>query len=264
MSGHMRAMVSTIALPPASLVILAMLGLAFTVLGSSPATGLLLAAIALVMLWLTSCNAIAVWLSRVLLPQFEALQPAVIEAQIRAKDVEAIVVLGAGIDVHCPEYGSVQLSYQSAARLRYGAMLSRFTALPLGFAGGLGWASVYAQGSSEAAVARLVAQADYGITLRWADEASRDTRGNAQEMASLLQRDSVRVIALVTHAWHMPRAKLAFEDVGLRVLPAPMGFIASQERRILEWFPSTHGLMASRQVLREWLALQVYLARRFS
>jgi hypothetical protein len=86
MSGHMRAMVSTIALPPASLVILAMLGLAFTVLGSSPATGLLLAAIALVMLWLTSCNAIAVWLSRVLLPQFEALQPAVIEAQIRAKD----------------------------------------------------------------------------------------------------------------------------------------------------------------------------------
>ncbi|HEX5286295.1 MAG TPA: ElyC/SanA/YdcF family protein [Polaromonas sp.] len=76
-------------------------------------------------------------------------------------------------------------------------------------------------------------------------------------LAPLLQRDGVQRIALVTDAWHMPHAVAAFERAGLTVTPAPTGFILPLERDLLEWLPFANGLLASREVLREWLALAV-------
>jgi uncharacterized SAM-binding protein YcdF (DUF218 family) len=55
----------------------------------------------------------------------------------------------------------------------------------------------------------------------------------------------------------MPRSQALFEKAGLQVLPAPMGFVLPSERPLLEWLPSARGLTASRQVLREWLALRL-------
>ncbi|MFM2210004.1 MAG: hypothetical protein RIQ96_1647, partial [Pseudomonadota bacterium] len=80
---------------------------------------------------------------------------------------------------------------------------------------------------------------------------------NAAQMAALLRRDGVRRIALVTDAWHMPRAQRAFEKAGFEVVPAPMGFALPRERALLEWMPSAQGLLVSRAVLREWLGLRV-------
>lgn len=261
-SAQARAVLAAVLLPPAGFMSLALIGLVcYASVGVG--SGLWLSVAALASLWLTSCNGVAVWLSRAALPQFQALQPGTWEEQLVAQAVEAVIMLGAGVDVHSPEYGAVQLSHQSSARLKYGAMLSRAAALPLGFAGGIGWTSIHAQGCHEAAAARVAALSEYGFLPRWAEEASRDTRGDAEEMAPHLMRDSVRCIALVTHVWQMPRAKLAFEEISLRVVPAPMGFIGCHEIRALEWFPSAHGLRESRLVLREWLALQVFFLRRY-
>jgi uncharacterized SAM-binding protein YcdF (DUF218 family) len=126
--------------------------------------------------------------------------------------------------------------------------------LPIAFSGGLGWAASAVQQESEADVAGRVARQDHSVTLRWLESQSRDTTGNARLLAPLLQRDGVQRIALVTHAWHMPRSVAAFEKAGLSVTPAPMGFVLPLERDLLEWLPSAQGLQASQQVLREWLA----------
>jgi uncharacterized SAM-binding protein YcdF (DUF218 family) len=95
------------------------------------------------------------------------------------------------------------------------------------------------------------------LTLRWIDKQSRDTAENAARTHDLLAPAGIHHIALVTHAWHLPRSQALFEQAGFTVLPAPMGFVLPSERPLLEWLPSAHGLTASRQVLREWLALQV-------
>ncbi len=76
-------------------------------------------------------------------------------------------------------------------------------------------------------------------------------------MHALLAKDGVRRIALVTSSWHMPRSVLAFEQAGFEVLPAPTVFNLPQQRPLLEWLPSLHGLLGSQRVLREWLGLQV-------
>jgi uncharacterized SAM-binding protein YcdF (DUF218 family) len=53
----------------------------------------------------------------------------------------------------------------------------------------------------------------------------------------------------------MPRSVRQFEAAGLRVTPAPMGYIRSDMSPLLQWLPSGKGLRDSGWVIREWLGL---------
>ncbi|MES2685302.1 MAG: YdcF family protein [Pseudomonadota bacterium] len=252
--GELKPILTTLVLPPASLLLLMVLGL---LLGTRKKVfGLLLAFAAAGALWLLSCHAVAAWLALNLLPQYAPLSA----AALKASPVQAIVVLGAGVNPVAPEYGEPQASPAAAMRLRYGAWLARQTGLPVAFAGGVGWGAAHAQTLPEGEVARRAALQDYGLTLRWIDSESRDTAENAQFLRPLLLKDKVQNIALVTHAWHMPRSLNAFERAGFTVTAAPMGFILSS-RSAIEWIPSSAGLDTSRAVLKEWLGL---LVQRFT
>lgn len=246
--GVLKPLLTSLLMPPLAPLLLALLGiwLAFR----KKRAGLWLATLALLLLWLLSCHGTAVWLARHALPQFAPASA----AHLQSAKVQAVVVLGGGLLPEAPEYGAPQPSPHTASRLRYGVWLARQSGLPLAFTGGTGWAADGVQTTSEAQVAAQVAQHDYGLTLRWLEGQSRDTSGNARLLAPLLQRDGVQRIALVTDAWHMPRAVAAFERNGLSVLPAPMGYVLPLESHRLEWTPSARGLLASQQVLREVLA----------
>lgn len=247
----LKPLLASLALPPLAPLILAALGLLLA--AGKRRGGLALAWLSLAVLALLSCHGTAVWLAHHALPQFA---PTTL-AQLKTGQVQVLVVLGGGVLPNAPEYGQAQPAPQTAARLRYGLWLARQSGLPVAFTGGVGWAAQGTQAASEADVAARVAQQEYGVTLRWLESESRDTAGNARLLAPLLQRDGVQRIALVTDAWHMPRAVAAFEQAGLTVTPAPMGFVRPIESALLQWLPSARGLLASQQVLREWLALTV-------
>jgi uncharacterized SAM-binding protein YcdF (DUF218 family) len=233
----LKPLLSALLLPPLAPLLLALIGWLLAV--KKKRGGLALVLFALALLGLLSCHGTAVWLSRSILPQFA---PLAID-QLKTGQVQAIVVLGGGVLPLAPEYGQAQPRAETAARLRYGVWLARQSGLPVAFSGGLGWAAHASQTESEAVVARRAAQ--------------QDTADNARFLAPLLMRDGVQRIALVTHAWHMPRSVAAFEKAGLVVVAAPMGFVLPDENQLLEWLPSAHGLLASRQVLREWLGIVV-------
>lgn len=254
----LKPLLTLLVLPPLGLLLLAALGWLLAV--NQRRGGLALVALSLLLLGWLSCHGTAVWLARNLLTQYPALPL----ATLKASRAQAIVVLGGGVLPLAPEYGSAQPRVNTAARLRYGLWLARQSGLPVAFSGGLGWAAHAAQTEPEADVAARVARQDYGMTLRWLESDSRDTAGNARLMAPLLKRDGVQRIALVTDAWHMPRSVAAFEAAGLAVTPAPMGFVLPFESDALEWMPSAPGLLASQQVLREWLGLAVAAASRRS
>lgn len=246
-----KPLLTTLILPPMGPLLLALLGL---YLGSRRKRGgLALAFVALVLLWVMSCHASAVWLARSVLPQVAPLSI----GQLKAGKVQAIVVLGGGVLPEAPEYGEAQPTAETAARLRYGLWLANQSGLPVAFSGGLGWTMNKRQTEPEADIARRVAQQDYGIMLRWLERESRDTAENARLLVPILERDGVTRVALVTHARHMPRSVAAFEAQGLAVTPAPMGFTLPQESDLMEWLPSAQGLAACRQVLREWLGITV-------
>lgn len=249
--GTFRPLFTSLLMPPLALLLLALLGVLRT--WHKKPGGLTLTTIPLLTLWLLSCHGTAVWLATHTLPQFV---PASM-TQLRAHQVQAIVVLGGGLLPQAPEYGQAQPSPSTAARLRYGAWLARRSGLPLAFSGGVSWAADSAQAVSEASVAERVALEDYGITLRWSEATSHDTASNARLLAPILQQDGVERIALVTDAWHMPRAMAAFERAGLSVTPAATGYVLAQQYALLEWLPSARGLLDSQQVLREGLGLAV-------
>lgn len=249
--GDIKALVSPLLLPPAGPLLLITLALAAAGVwrrGRRVAWAVALTGVA--MLWLLSCHAVAIRLAGGLLPLPEPLTA----AAVPAAGAQAIVVLGGGVLAEAPEYGAPQPASATLARLRYAIRLARNHNLPLGFAGGLGWSG---RGSaSEAQAVALSAREDFGFAPRWLDDQSRDTRENAQKMAALMLPQGVRRIALVSDAWHLPRATLEFQRAGFEVLPAPTRLPLAQARAALEWLPSTEGLTLSRQVLREWLALR--------
>ncbi|CDS54014.1 Probable transmembrane protein [Polaromonas sp. CG9_12] len=250
--GVLKPLLTSLAMPPLAPLLLALLGMLLA--WRRKRGGLVLVALSLAALWLLSCHGTAVWLARHALPQFDA----VTTAQLKANQVQAVVILGGGVLPDAPEYGGAsQPSPVTAARLRYGIWLARQSGLPLAFSGGIGWAADGMPTASEAEVAARVAQQAFGFALRWSEAVSRDTDGNARLLAPVLMREGVQRIALVTDAWHMPRSVAAFERAGFVVTPAPMGFTRPIESTLLEWLPSAQGLLASRQVLRECLGRAV-------
>ena len=249
-AAEIKTILATLALPPAGPLLLVFFGL-LLLAGRWRRTGFAACLAGAGSLWFLSCNAIATALAHGILPPTRPIT----EAELRT--VQAIVVLGSGVEPQGAEYGAPQPNHYTFARLRHGVWLARKTKLPLGFAGGVGWAASGTGVAAEGTVVQRVAREEYGVTLRWLDDASRDTKENAERMAALLRKDGVKRIALVTDSWHMPRSVRHFRAQGLEVLEAPIGFPGWRDQAVLEWLPSGHGLQSSRQVLREWLALQL-------
>ena len=258
--GELKPLRTALILPPASPLLLVLLGLGLAWPRQrqrrSARVGAALALLGVALLWLLSCQAVAVWLSHHALPQVAAL-PAQPAALLRAERIQAVVVLGGGVRPEAPEYAQAQPGAHTEARLRYGVHLVRASGLPMAFAGGIGWGAADRQRQPTEAEAAKAYVEELGLRLRWLDDRSRDTAENAQRLAELLQAQGVRRVALVTDAWHLPRSIRAFERAGFEVLPAPTGFIAAESSLWLQWLPSTRGLRDSTHVLREWLGLRV-------
>jgi hypothetical protein len=201
-------------------------------------------------MWLLSCQAVAIWLSVHLLPQVSPIST----EDLKHQHVQAIVVLGGGVENEAAEYNSPTLTPDAMSRLLYGVYLSGISHLPIAYTGGVGWAGPSGQ-ATEAEVAAMSLARLGAPALRRQESQSRDTRENAWLTAAMLKKDGVSRIALVTHAWHMPRSVRQFEAAGLDVIPAPMGYIRSDHSLLLQWLPSGKGLRDSGWIIREWLGL---------
>ncbi|MEY4676224.1 MAG: hypothetical protein RLZZ470_731 [Pseudomonadota bacterium] len=263
--GPLKPLLTTLVMPPAGPLLLLVAAAALAVwLGRStnaangaqsrPRDRLLrtawaMAGLAVVSLWVLSCQATAYGLNQWLLKTYPALQVQ------ELKKAQAIVVLGGGVNLHAPEYGQTVLGGAAHQRLLYGVHLARQSHLPLVYSGGKGWAAPKGQLESEAAVAAYELQRDSGMRFHWVDDQSRDTRENAQRSFEQLSAQGIQTIALVTNDWHMQRSVRNFEQAGFQVLPAPMGYIQPPMRWDNDYLPSSGGMQNTTTILREWLGL---------
>jgi len=171
---------------------------------------------------------------------------------LSAQGAQAIVVLGGGLYPAAPEYGGRDtVSGAVLERLLYAVELHRRTHLPLAVVGG----SVFGNATPEAVTIAATLQRDFGVTPRWVEARSRNTRENARLTASLLGQDDVQRAYLVTHAWHMRRAAKSFRSAGLDVIPAPTVFATrgDMDATFLRFVPSTTGLVRSTTAIYEYV-----------
>jgi uncharacterized SAM-binding protein YcdF (DUF218 family) len=165
----------------------------------------------------------------------------------------AIVVLGGGTR-EAPEYGGETVSRFTLERLRHAARLYRETGKSVLVTGGnpLGGAA------PEGVLMRDTLVRDFRVPVAWVESRSNDTSQNARFSANILHAAGIDSIYLVTHAWHMPRARYAFERAGIRVLPQPVASGAGNIPGMLALLPSAGALHESALALHEILGLAWY------
>lgn len=172
----------------------------------------------------------------------------------------AIVVLGGGKSHAAPEYGGDTIIGATLVRLRYAAHLQRQTGLPILVSGG----SPEGSEQSEAALMQRALQNEFSVPVRWAESRSANTLENARLSYRMLATENIRTILLVTHAWHMPRAQLAFEAAGFKVFPAATGYTTRYRLTILDVLPSALALRDSALFFHEIIGIVWYRLRLIS
>jgi len=251
-----KPILTALVLPPVPFLVLMLVGARLIL----PRRGLgwLVVLLSVTGLWFGMCTGTGRAVERFMLDIPPPLSPDRIRAlklDAKAQPDSAIIVLGGSVEPYAPEYRMSNLGAYALERLRYAMWLSRQTGLPVGFSGGSGWAQ--AQDTAEATAAARVATEDYRQPLRWIEDESRDTRENASHTVPLLKQAGITHIVLVTHGWHMPRAKRDFDDAarpqGIGVEAAPMGLAPRTELAALDWVPTALGYTRTRNALREWL-----------
>lgn len=237
----LKKILTALILPPAGPILLALFGLWLARRWQRFGRALSLAA--LLSLLALSLPPVAGWLASGL-----ETSPPLTDADL--KRTQAIVVLGGGKYFAAPEYGNDTLSRWSLERARYAAHLQRRSKLPILVAGG-----APDGGRAEGEAMKEVLTRDFGATVSWVDARSADTGENAAQAAALLKKAGVSRVALVTHAWHLPRASALFARQGLTVIPAPTGFTTPSPSLLFQLTPSSTALDKSRLALHEWLGM---------
>lgn len=203
-------------------------------------------------LWLMSLPVTVQWAARAL-----ESEPALERSEWNSlgNRAQTIVVLGGGREQADPAWGADQPGHIALERLRYAARLSKASGLPILVSGGLH----YGRPPSEALIAAEVMQRDFGITVRWLEERSRTTWENAVYSAEMLREAGIRRIVLVTSAAHMPRSRWCFEEQGIEVVAAPVGFLSVNHARPFGgWLPETKAVWQNGLLLNEAAGLLVY------
>ena len=244
MSWFLKNLVSAFLLPPLSLIVLGVVGV--LLLKSRPVLGKFLVIATLILFYILSIPIVAE----------NALQTLKIPAKSNSEinKVQAIVILGGGTYFEAPEYGGHTVNRYGLERIRYGAYLHRYTGKPILVTGG----DLLGIGSSEAGQMKSVLENEFHVPVKWTEDASRDTRENAYNSFSVLRKVKVTHIALVTHAWHMPRAISEFEKAGFKVIPASTAYVTQRKENLFAFIPSASALLKSRLFIHEVIGMLWY------
>jgi uncharacterized SAM-binding protein YcdF (DUF218 family) len=170
---------------------------------------------------------------------------------VTLKRAEAIVVLGGDVQAHAPEYGGETIGGLTLQRLRYAALLHWRTGLPVLVTGGrIGvWKDPVAKHM------RHCLAEEFRVETRWIEDQSRTTDENAARASGLLADQQLSRICLVTHAYHMRRAKRSFECEGIEVLAAPTCPTARPTPLWNDFLPRVHALNKTAMACREWCSI---------
>jgi uncharacterized SAM-binding protein YcdF (DUF218 family) len=234
-----KKVIVNLILPPASLVILSVVGL--LLLRRWPRTARALLWSATTCWLLLSLPVVERWLIRSL------HTPSLTEQNVSA--AQAIVILGGGVKTATPEEGN-SLSTFALERVRYGALLSKRYHLPVLVTGGGVFGNV-----AESDVMAQVLHNDFNVDVRWNENRALDTEDNARYSAALLQREHIDTVLLVTQDFHMPRALRECRRYALKCISAPITSTSHMSDSWIQELPNHTSFNQSVLALHELLGL---------
>lgn len=171
---------------------------------------------------------------------------------------ECIILLGGGIIDGVHDFSGIGTPTDSMlSRIVTAVRLQRKLDIPIIVSGG----KIRENISSEAQIARRFL-VDLGVAEGkiLIEENARDTYENAKYTRDICLTRNFQKPILVTSAFHMKRALLAFKKVGLDVAPYPAGFRSknAQEVEWLSYLPRAGSLEAASDAIHEHLGILFY------
>ncbi|MGQ0455466.1 MAG: YdcF family protein [Hyphomicrobium sp.] len=180
------------------------------------------------------------------------------QPEIPTGQVEGIIILG-GFEDGWVTAGRAGLAVnESAERLTEGLRLAlRIPGAMVIFTGGSG--SLFDRETVEEPVRRFLIDAGIAEGRIVVEAKSRNTHENAAFTRDLLKPKAGQRWALVTSAYHMPRACGVFRRAGFDVIPYPVDFRLRDASDVLRPFGSLpDGLKRLDLAVREWIGLVAY------
>jgi uncharacterized SAM-binding protein YcdF (DUF218 family) len=170
---------------------------------------------------------------------------------------QAIIILGGDVIRAHQEPLGVRPGLLTLDRLRTGAALHRRTGLPILVTGGT-------TQPDTAPVGIVMAESlrdDFQTPARWVESKSRDTWENARFSAAILKAEGITSVYIVTHAWHMRRAVLAFQGTGLAVTAAPTPLDDPLGPDWTDFLPRVSAWQTAWFAMHEWIGYVWYMLR---
>lgn len=171
----------------------------------------------------------------------------------------AIVILSAnaGYGTNAGLEKGIGIGDLTLERMRAGAILQRQTGLPVLVSGGK-------LDRKAPPIADLMArslQDEFNVPVRWAEAKSQDTWQNAEFSAQLLRAAGISSVYLVSHAWHLRRAEMAFAHFGIATTPAPLRYDQPPDFSFDEFTPRAAAFLHSYFAMHEWIGCVYYALR---
>lgn len=236
----LKKIVSALILPPTSLILLSFFSLWLS--RKHPKSGRILATLSLTTLLILSLPITG----NTLLQSLETNSPI---SATQLKEIQAIVILGGGKNNEAPEFGNQDtVNRWTLQRLRYGAYLQQQTGKPILVTGG----GLFGERPEADAMAETL-QRDFHAKDIWIEDQSKDTTENAAYSATILKKHGIERIAIISQAWHLPRAINLFEQQSLKVYAAPTGYTHDDNEPLIRWLPKASALDKSATALKEYL-----------
>ncbi len=135
-----------------------------------------------------------------------------------------------------------------------GARAARATGLPVLVSGGV----IRPGAPSLAALMARSLHDDFGVTPRWLEAGSQDTWENAADSATVLRTAGIGTVYVVTHAWHMRRALIAFRAAGLHAVAFPVDAARAPRLELRSFVPRIAAWQESFWALHEWIGCAWY------
>jgi uncharacterized SAM-binding protein YcdF (DUF218 family) len=246
MNSMLSSTIAALMLPPLNLIMLASIGA--LLLRRHRTWGKCLIATSIMLLWILSMPAMGNFL-------LSCLERGANTPILEMSKARAIVILAGGRNYDIAEFGGDTADKFTLERVRLGALVQRKTGLPILVTGGK-------PDQDESSEAELMQRAleEFSVTAKWIEPEAKNTAQNAAFSADILAKQKINVIVLVTHGWHMPRARAAFERAGLQVLPSGVGRHRQDKYTVLQFLPSAEGLARSEMFMHEVIGMTWYWA----
>ena len=169
----------------------------------------------------------------------------------------AIVILSGNADYGTDNGLEQDIGDLTLERLRAGALLQRQTELPVLVSGGK-------LNRKAEPIADLMARSlrdEFRVPVRWVEPKSEDTWQSAESSAAMLRAAGVSSVYLVSHAWHLRRAAMAFARFGIATTPAPLRYDRPPGFSFQEFMPDAKAFLHSYFAMHEWIGCVYYALR---